>query len=144
MKRSIRFNRAVLAAILAVVAASAVLQSAYAGPSAPVVPARIAVEAGHKVFLVGHAVGVQIYSCNVVAGAYRCGFNGPRADVFDENGKLIMTHFAGPRWRAKDGSEVVGQRVDGVTVDATAIPWLLLSASPTAASVGDRLQRARE
>ena len=41
-----------------------------------------------------------------------------------------MTHFAGPTWQARDGSSVVGSVVDRVTVDATAIPWLLLSAAP--------------
>jgi len=39
-----------------------------------------------------------------------------------------------------DGSRVVGRLVDFVTVDATAIPWLLLSAASTAAGPdGDRL-----
>jgi len=46
-------------------------------------------------------------------------------DLYGENGKRIATHFARPTWQAKDGSTVVAQRVDGVTVDATAIPWLL-------------------
>ena len=51
-----------------------------------------------------------------------------------------MTHFGGPTWQASDGSKVVGSRVDGVTVDRTAIPWLLLSAaSTTAGPDGDRL-----
>ncbi len=39
-----------------------------------------------------------------------------------------------------DGSRVVGRLVDFVTVDATAIPWLLRSAASTAAGPdGDRL-----
>jgi hypothetical protein len=52
-----------------------------------------------------------------------------------------MTHFAGPTWQAKDGSTVVGARVDGVTVSASAIPWLLLRATPTTTGSdgGDRL-----
>ena len=53
-----------------------------------------------------------------------------------------MTHFGGPSWQAKDGSRVVAQRVDGVTVDASAIPWLLLSTvSTTAGPDGDRLAK---
>src|SRR6266508_442099 len=40
---------------------------------------------------------------------------------------------------AKDGSRAVGHLVDSVTVDATAIPWLLLSASTTPGPDGDRL-----
>jgi hypothetical protein len=83
---------------------------------------------------------VQIYSCNVTSTGFEWGFVGPRADLFDKRGKLIATHFGGPTWRAKDGSTVVGARVDGVTVDPTAIPWLLLSAtSTTAGPHGDRL-----
>src|SRR5439155_4887927 len=57
----------------------------------------------------------------------------------DDNGKLIITHFGGPTWQAKDGSKVVGRLVDRVTVDATSIPWLLLSAASTAGADGDRL-----
>jgi len=55
----------------------------------------------------------------------------PDAKLFDDNGELVAKHFAGPTWQAKDGSKVVGARVDGVTVDTTAIPWLLLSATST-------------
>jgi hypothetical protein len=140
MKRSIRFDRLLLAAIVAAVAAWPLAQLAYGGPPAPAVPSEIAAPAGNKVFLVGHAVGVQIYSCNATSNGFRWGFVAPRADLYDDNGKLITTHFAGPTWRAKDGSYVVGQRVDGVTVDATAIPWLLLSASSTTPGPdGDRL-----
>lgn len=54
----------------------------------------------------------------------------------------IGTHFTGPTWQAKDGSQVKAQRVDGVTVDPVAIPWLLLKAtSTTAGPRGDRLVR---
>ena len=57
-------------ALLAAVAAGLLTQSAHAGPPAPVVPAAIAVEDGHKPFLVGHAVGVQIYRCNAVGTGF--------------------------------------------------------------------------
>jgi hypothetical protein len=106
------------------------------GPPRPDVPPEIQVPAGNKVFLVGHAVGVQIYSCNGVAW----GFVAPRADLYNDHGKLIITHFAGPTWQATDGSRVAGQiAADPVTVDATAIPWLLLSARTFAGPDGDRL-----
>ena len=100
------------------------------------VPGKIQVPDGNKVFLVGHAVGVQIYSCN---GCFVWGFVAPRANLYDDHGKLIITHFAGPTWQAKDGSRVVGQLEDSVTVDPTAIPWLRLSASTTPGPDGDRL-----
>lgn len=125
--------------ILAVAAAGPFAQVASAGPPEPVVPSRIAVEEGNKVYLVGHAVGVQIYSCNAGPGGYSWGLT-PRANLYDDNGKLIMTHFGGPSWQATDGSKVVAQRVDGVTVDTSAIPWLLLSTVSTSAGPdGDRL-----
>jgi hypothetical protein len=142
MRRSTRFNRLVLAGLVAGLATWPLAQLAHAGPPAPEVPSAIAVQAGHKVFLVGHAVGVQIYACEATPSGHRWVFVAPRADLYGDNGKLITTHFGGPTWQAKDGSEVVGTRVDGVTVDATAIPWLLLSAASTASGPdGDRLAK---
>ena len=123
----------VAAAALALLAAPL----AHAGPSGPDVPAKIAVPEGNKVFLVGHAVGVQIYVCTAASGWT---LFAPRADLFDDKGKLVATHFGGPTWQAGDGSSVMGTRVDGVNVDATAIDWLLLSTrSPAAGHDGERL-----
>jgi hypothetical protein len=140
MKRTNHLNRLLLATIVVAAACWPLAQLAYAGPQPAPVPTKIEVPAGNKVFLVGHAVGVQIYSCNATASGYGWVFVAPRADLFDDNGKLIVTHFAGPTWRAKDGSEVVGQVVERVTVDATTIPWLKLSTTPTASAPdGDRL-----
>jgi hypothetical protein len=113
--------------LLAVLVAAVAAQAAYAGQGAPDVPGRIQVPEGNKVFLVGHAVGVQIYACNGVAWSLVA----PRAELYGDNGKVIVSHFAGPTWQATDGSKVVGTRVDGVVVDPTAIAWLLLSAVPT-------------
>ena len=140
MKRFFRFDRLLLAAVLASVAAWPLAQAASAGPPAPEVPDAVEVGEGHKVFLVGHAVGVQIHECKGTAGAYRWDFVAPRADLYDDHGKLIVTHFGGPTWQAKDGSEVVAARVDGITVEPSAIPWLLLATTSTAAGAdGDRL-----
>ena len=60
-----RFSHArrLLAGIVAVIAAGATAQAAQAAPAPPPVPPEIAVEEGHKPFLIGHAVGVQIYTC---------------------------------------------------------------------------------
>ncbi len=124
-----RVNRLLLAVIAAVSAGSSVTPMAQAGPPPPTVPTTIQVPAGNKVFLVGHAVGVQIYSCK---GAV-WGFVAPRANLYGDNGKLIITHFGGPTWQAKDGSRVVGQAEAVVTVDPTAIAWVRLSAASTAA-----------
>jgi hypothetical protein len=108
--------------------------AAGAAPAEPVVPTAIAVPDGHKLFLVGHASGVQIYSCNGASW----GLVAPRADLVDDNGKVIVTHFGGPSWQAKDGSLAVGAR-DGSHPVAGTIPWLRLTATSTPGADGDRL-----
>lgn len=140
MRYLLRFDRLLVAGIVAAAAAWPLTQMAEAGPAEPAVPTPIQVADGNKVFLVGHAVGVQIYSCNATAGGFAWSLLAPRADLYNDNGKLIATHFGGPTWQAVDASKVVGQRVDGVTVDGSAIPWLLLSAASTSAGLdGARL-----
>ncbi len=135
-KRFSRSNRLLLAGIVAALAAlTLVVQVALAGPPSPDVPFQIKVDDGNKVFLVGHAVGVQIYSCNGSEWSSAV----PRANLYDDNGKLIITHFAGPTWQAKDGSRAVGTVVDKVIPDRTAIPWVLLSTTTTPGPDGDRL-----
>ena len=124
--------------VAAAVAAIAIAAPAYAGSSSPDVPSRIAPPSGHKIFLVAHAEGVQIYSCNAVTGAWT--LLAPRAELYAENGKHLGSHYVGPTWTARDGSYVVGRRVDGVNVDPTAIDWLLLERDTSAAGAdGDRL-----
>jgi Protein of unknown function (DUF3455) len=134
---SSRSNRLLLAGIVAAMAAlSLVAQVALAGPPSPSgIPSQITPGDGNKVFLVGQGVGVQIYTCNGSAWSSAV----PRADLFDDNGKLIIKHFAGPSWQAADGSKAVGTVVDKVTPDLTAIPWVLLSAKTTPGADGDRL-----
>jgi hypothetical protein len=139
IKRFFSGRRLAVACIAALGAAVPLAATAHAGPAEPDVPATIAVEDGHKVVLVGHAVGVQIYSCNATATGFGWGLVAPRANLYDDKGKLIATHFGGPTWQANDGSRVVGQRVDQAPAD-NAIPWLLLSAASTSAGPdGDRL-----
>ena len=123
------------AAALAVIAIAA---PAYAGPSSPTVPSRIAPPAGHKVFLVTHAEGVQIYQCGTTTGAWT--LQAPRAELYAQNGNVVGSHYVGPTWMATDGSYVVGRRVDGVNQDPTAIDWLLLAKDTSAPGAdGDRL-----
>ena len=111
---------------------------ANASPPVPEVPSEIAVPEGHQLFLVGHAVGVQIHTCTPAGWS----FVGPRANLYDDNGHLFATHFGGPSWQARDGS-LVRAAVDGrVTPDPTAIPWLRLAVNFAAEGPdGDRLLR---
>jgi hypothetical protein len=136
MTRTTKLVSLLAIAFVAVVGA----QAAQAGPEEPVdVPSTIAAPAGTKLFLVGHAVGVQIYRCDAVGSGYKWNLLAPRADLYGDNGKLLATHFGGPTWQAKDGSFVVAKVRDRVPVDGT-IDWLLLEATSTSAGPdGDRL-----
>ena len=107
-------------------------------PRAPVVPAELEVPDGNKLSLHVFAVGVQIYTATpspTDPTQLVWTFKAPEADLFkhqrDEDGHPFGIHFAGPTWQSKNGSNVVGARVAGVTVDPTAIPWLLLKAVST-------------
>ena len=88
----------------------------------------------------GHATGTQNYTCQNTPTGYAWTLVAPDAKLVDDKGKQIMTHFAGPTWQARDGSKVVGARVDSVPSPQGAIPWLLLRAASTSAGPdGDKL-----
>src|SRR5206468_7442165 len=74
----------ILTAVVLALAAWPLAHLASAGPPSPAVPGDIAVPAGNKVFLVGHAVGVQIYSCNATASGYSWSLVAPRADLYSD------------------------------------------------------------
>ncbi len=140
MKHHVRFDRLLVAAAVATLAALSLTQTVHAAPASPEVPSTIAVEEGHKPFLVADAVGFQIYTCAAAGGGYRWNLVAPRADLFDRNGSFLGTHFGGPSWQAKDGSLVKAALERRVTVDPTAVDWLLLRVTYAAAGAdGDRL-----
>ncbi len=80
-------------------------------------------------------VGVQIYQCaasKANASQFEWHFVAPQADLFDQDGKNIGKHYAGPTWESTDGSKVVGTvQAQNMGADTNAIPWLLLSAKST-------------
>ena len=135
MRRVHGSHRLLVIGLVAVAAALSSTQVAHAGPPAPEVPPAIQVDEGNKVFLVSHAVGVQIYTCNGSTWSSAV----PRANLYGKNGHLIITHFRGPTWQAKDGSQAVGTVVNKVNLDRTAIDWVLLSTTTTPGPDGDRL-----
>lgn len=82
------------------------------------------------------AKGVQIYVCATPAAGGDPVFTlkAPHANL-SQGGDLAAIHFAGPAWQALDGSQVAGARLASApSPDPTAIPWLLLQATPTAAA----------
>jgi len=137
MKRFTPTRRLLAAAVIGALAMT-LAGVATAGPFPPPAPQDIAVPEGQQLFLIGHAVGVQIHTCTPSGWS----FVGPRANLYDDNGHLLATHFGGPSWQARDGSLVRAAADRRVTPDPTAIPWLRLAVTfATAGPDGDRLER---
>jgi Protein of unknown function (DUF3455) len=98
--------------------------------SLPNVPAAIQAPPGEQVVLLAHASGSQIYTCQAGAdGQFSWTLKAPDAELKDQKGKVIGSHFAGPTWKLNDGSEVMGKAAAHVdSPDAGSIPWLLVKA----------------
>ena len=98
--------------------------------SPPDVPAAIQAPSGETVVLLAHASGSQIYTCQTGSdGKFAWTLKAPEAELTDQEGKVVGAHFAGPSWRYKDGSEVVGKAAAHAdSPDADSIPWLLVKA----------------
>jgi Protein of unknown function (DUF3455) len=92
------------------------------GQNPPAVPDNLKPLAGTTRILEAHAAGDQIYVCD----GSRWIFSRPDAKLFDERGKQIGSHFAGPTWELSDGSRVTGKAIANATPDSQSIPWLLL------------------
>lgn len=95
------------------------------------VPESIQVPSERHLVLRGHASGDQIYACQPSPSGdsqFAWVLSAPDAKLFDDAGKEIATHFAGPTWQSKDGSQVKGKVVAQSVPGSDSIPWLLLSA----------------
>ena len=91
-------------------------------------PAALAPAADADLAFALNAQGVQRYACVASTTGYAWTFVAPAADLFsDDPHGFAVHHFAGPTWLARDSSSVLGTKVAASTVDATAIPWLLLN-----------------
>jgi hypothetical protein len=97
--------------------------------SPPAVPVAIQAPPGEQVVLLAHASGSQIYTCQAADGKFAWTLKAPDAELKDEKGKVIGSHFAGPTWKLNDASEVTGKAAAHVdSPDAGSIPWLLVKA----------------
>ena len=98
--------------------------------SPPDVPAAIEAPPGVEVVLLAHASGSQIYTCQAGAdGKFAWTLKAPEAELKDQEGKVIGSHFAGPTWKLTDGSEVTGKAAAHVdSPEPGSIPWLLVNA----------------
>ena len=99
------------------------------GGARPDVPDKIKAPAAEEVVLLVHATGAQIYTCQTgTDGKPAWTLKAPEAELHDQQGRIVGRHYAGPTWKANDGSEVTGKaaaRVD--SPDPDSIPWLLVS-----------------
>jgi hypothetical protein len=94
------------------------------------IPAKLQPPAGERELFAAHAKGDQIYSCTSSGTQYAWTLKGPDAKLFDEQGKGVARHYAGPTWEANDHSTVIGKMIASVAApDGKSIPWLLLSAA---------------
>ncbi|HET9207212.1 MAG TPA: DUF3455 domain-containing protein [Burkholderiaceae bacterium] len=119
-----RLTPVCLAAAMAVLAAC----TAPLGPSA--VPDTLKPE-GQRMSDRVAARGVQIYECRALPNATGASwaFVAPDAELLDARGAVAGKHYAGPHWEAADGSKIVGAvKARADAPQASAIPWLLLSA----------------
>jgi hypothetical protein len=107
--------------------------SALAQSDPSTMPANLNVPPQHVRHVSAYALGSQIYVCTAQPdNPYSFGwtFKEPVAELINERGEEVGTHYAGPTWAWHDGSTVVGrvvERADAPT--AGAIPWLLLRAT---------------
>ena len=80
------------------------------------------------------ARGDQIYTCAAkpeYPAAFVWTFKAPQAELFNDRGEVVGSHFAGPTWLSQDGSSVKGAVVARADAPSkNAIPWLLLAATP--------------
>jgi hypothetical protein len=119
--RSIKTTMALLLCATATLAAHAT------DNRAPEVPQQIAVSSEtNKVHFHGFGVGFQVYTWNGTSW----GSAVPDAVLFNGEGGVVATHFAGPSWESNSGSLVVGALPpDGaIIMDTNSIPWLRLKA----------------
>ena len=91
----------------------------------PSVPENLKPPASEHLRLRAHASGQQIYTCD----GSKWILSGPDAKLFDESGRNVGSHFAGPTWRWLDGSQVTGRAISSAAPNPESIPWLLLSAT---------------
>jgi Protein of unknown function (DUF3455) len=99
------------------------------------VPDTLRAPAKQLLTLQTHAKGVQIYQCKPAkedAARFEWVLVAPEANLFDQAGKKVAKHYAGPSWESLDGSVVVGQvAAKANSPDGHSIPWLLLTAKTT-------------
>ncbi|HZJ62172.1 MAG TPA: DUF3455 domain-containing protein [Kofleriaceae bacterium] len=103
-------------------------QSVSASECPPNTPSALAPAADQDLAFVLNAQGVQRYQCVQSTTGFAWTFVAPDADLFSPHpAHPVVHHFSGPTWLYRDSSSVVAAKLAGVTVDPTAVQWLLLN-----------------
>src|SRR5215210_5447755 len=112
--------------------------------SAAAIPENLEPPADSVMLFALGARGVQIYVCEADpndATAFVWTFKARQAELLNERGEVVGSHFAGPTWQGQDGSAVVGAVLERAAApDAGAIPWLLLEAKDHQGSGAERFR----
>ena len=77
----------------------------------PEVPEPLRVAPDQVTVLEARARGAQVYECRASQGdpaRFEWTLTGPDAELYDQAGRVIGRHYAGPTWELADGSKVVG------------------------------------
>jgi hypothetical protein len=124
----------------------------------PDVPADLKVDEGNEVFLIGHGVGTQNYTCLPCDPSQTGCNNGvafalftPQATLFKDGGKQLTTHFFSPNpfednlvratWQHSQDTSRVWAKIIAISDDSRfvrqgAIPWLKLQVKDVGALAG--------
>jgi hypothetical protein len=90
-------------------------------------PSSLRVPANQNLIFQAHGSGDQIYTCTASAGRYSWELKAPDAQLLGSDGRVLGHHFAGPTWKATDGSSVAGKPIAArPSPEPGSIPWLLL------------------
>jgi hypothetical protein len=112
------------------------------------IPAILNVPEGNKLALRTYATGVQIYQVRrstTNPNEFVWVNTAPAARLYMQPYyyNLVGTHYGGPTWDFTQGpyknEKAVAAKLQGVTVDATAVPWLLLKTVASLSSPGNKV-----
>src|SRR5438552_2440949 len=72
---------------------------------------------GRPVFMKVRAEGVQIYECKKSGDGYAWTLKAPEALLYNDKGRAIGKHYAGPTWELADGSKVTAEKIAAKPAD---------------------------
>jgi len=126
-----RFQMVKRIALAGLLLAALAAAPAVGAQNSPVpVPSNLKVPAGNVLLFKSLATGSQIYTCSARTedpSTFAWTFKAPKAELRNDLGEKVATHYAGPTWQGNDGSTVVGEVVArDAAAYPNAIPWLLL------------------